>query len=77
MSAMPAAGRDVALKGGDDALEACVQKISGALQDCLATATNDAAREECRARYKRGMQMCKDAHDINRATVNDVFPDQK
>jgi 3-hydroxy-3-methylglutaryl CoA synthase len=74
---MPAADRDVALKGGDDALQECVQKISSALEDCLATATDDAARAECKAHYKRGMQMCKDAHDINRATVDDVFPSQK
>jgi hypothetical protein len=74
---MSAADRDVALKGGDDALEACVQKISSALQDCLATATDDPAREECRARYKRGMQLCKDAHDINRLTVNAIFPTHK
>ena len=74
---MASTDRDLALAACDDTFKECIKKITGVLEDCLANAKDEKARQDCKSRYKRGMKLCKDAHDINRETVVEVFPKQK
>lgn len=69
-----ASQRDLAIEGCNNAFKDCIKKITDVLTDCLAAAESPAAKTECRARYKRGMQVCKEANDVNLAVIDEVFP---
>ena len=72
-----ATDRQLAIDGCDDAYKECIKKVTAVLEDCLATAKDDAAKKECRARYTRGMRLCKEAHDINKEVVDELYPQKK
>jgi hypothetical protein len=70
--------RDLAFDACDEALKDCLKRTAVNLTICLAEAAGDAAKAaECRTIFKTGMQNCKTAHQINRETIDAVFPPEK
>ena len=65
--------KDLALTACDDSLKENIQKIAGVLFQNLASARGDADKNKAKDAFKRGMQLCKDVHDISRQTVNLIF----
>lgn len=68
-----ASDKEIAQEGCNEAFKECIKKITDVLVTCLAIAKNDAEKQECRERYKRGMRLCKEAYEINKAVIDEVF----
>lgn len=72
---MPNDLQALANKARDDAFQQCVGKATSVLLDNLVAAGDDAAQvDDCKAKYKNAMGLCRQVHEIASEVIRVVFP---